>query len=145
MSNSTSDIMSPFRLKKLSERKLFHVLVDSAKAVDWLKDAPLSSKRPWNVWISVDVGYGRGQVYLACLSIAFILWLILKQTSLFSEGLPWNSPELISLVRAVQTATWCEFQGLYTHCGSSYHSTNQEEIQQYSNEAADRMLQVSQL
>ena len=53
---------SCFRLKKLSEKlEVFHVMVDDVKAVDLLKEHPLSHDRKWNVWVKVDAGYGRGE------------------------------------------------------------------------------------
>ena len=53
-----------YRLGALASRvQCFHVLVDSALGVEVLEDRQVPSSlgsKPWSVFLSVDVGGGRG-------------------------------------------------------------------------------------
>ncbi len=98
-----------------------NLLVDSqpsAKALNEALNESISNGVKSQVWIKIDVGYGR-------------------------VGVKWsNEEELLSLVRFIKESNRLEFCGLLTHSGHTYDCRGREEIIKCFEEGRLRMLKL---
>ncbi len=105
------------KINYLASRIKLNLLVDSEHALSSLGHG---LEHKVDLWIKVDVGYGR-------------------------TGLSWNDFEYIFyLVQKIQNSTKLEFAGLLTHCGHSYQATTIDEIQRIHNQAISRLSTIKE-
>lgn len=88
-------------INELAEKMQLNLLVESDETVHYLKR---NLKYPVDVWIKVDVGYGR-------------------------TGIPVNeSARVVGMAKEVEKVSTLAFKGLLTHSGHAYHAHSVEEV-----------------
>lgn len=112
----TEDKMS--RLGRLaSTLSSFHVFVDSDSGIQLLEDNKLPDRR-WSVLVKVDTGSSRA-------------------------GVMWDGNRGLELARRLSSSAACSFHGIYCHEGQSYSSKDAGDIDQFSSQAAERILHLA--
>ncbi|MBT7618291.1 MAG: alanine racemase [Calditrichaeota bacterium] len=105
-------------ISELAKSIRLGVLVDSDIAVKKLSE---ELKALVNVWIKVDVGYGR-------------------------VGIPWEQwGKIVSLAKHIQNSSNLTFEGILTHNGHSYYAQNIAEIRAVYTQAHSRLLSVKEI
>lgn len=100
------------RINALAQKIRLNLLVESSESIDFLNK---NLKQPLNVWIKVDVGYGR-------------------------TGVPWDYHKgLKNLTEKINLADKLNFSGLLTHAGHTYEANSVEKINEIFRETKERM------
>lgn len=113
--------LAPFhipRAKLLADRvSTFHLLVDNVdSATARAQSQEPAGKFSWSVFIKVDTGYARA-------------------------GVRWSDTEMAAAIcKALQPSV--KVQGLYAHCGDSYHTNSLTEVFAVRNRTAERLLKL---
>lgn len=102
-------------IDQLAARVTLHVLVESREAV---RQLARHLTHPLQVWIEIDVGYGRSGIY-------------------------WQEVEAVQqLAHFVREQPLLQFQGILTHAGHSYKARSREEVLEIHQESVHRMQTV---
>ena len=103
------------KIDRLASEIRLGVLVESTEVVEHVGQNLESSAE---VWIKIDVGYGR-------------------------TGIPWDrAGAAVGLAKAVAGSSNLTFRGLLTHAGHSYHAASKEEVVSIYRDSVKRMLLV---
>ncbi len=103
------------KINTLAKKITLGIVVDSLAVVTKL-DAMV--KAPLNIWIKVDVGYGRA-------------------------GIAWNQEdEIVKCALAISKSSQMKCVGLLTHSGHSYKAKSRETIEVIYDETIDRLHRV---
>jgi len=91
--------------RALSERIVFHIIVDNALQFDAIEAAapPTTNAGRWRLWVMADCGYHR-------------------------DGVDVDSEEGVALVRRVEQCATAQLRGIYTHGGHSYGAASPEAV-----------------
>jgi D-serine deaminase-like pyridoxal phosphate-dependent protein len=96
-----TNILEMDEINKLNDQIDLNLLVES-EDVAWFLDEKL--KKPVNVWIKIDTGYGR-------------------------TGIEWdNADQILQLCRTIRKSKKFNLTGLLTHSGHSYHVKGKQAI-----------------
>ncbi len=100
------------RINDLARKIRLNLLVESTETIDFLHENLI---QPVNVWIKVDVGYGR-------------------------TGVPWDYHKgLKILAEKINRIDKLNFIGLLTHAGHTYEADSEEKINEIFIETKERM------
>lgn len=107
------------RLQTLAQRlEEFHVVLDTEEGVKLLEKQPLDGGKKWSVYLFVDVGDQR-------------------------EGAWWSADSTINVAKLLDKSPAIRFQGIYTHEGHSYNARTPQQIEEVSDQTADRLLHLA--
>jgi D-serine deaminase-like pyridoxal phosphate-dependent protein len=112
-----TNILEIDSIKQLANCLSLGLLVESTEAVHFLAK---NLTAPVNVWLKVDVGYGR-------------------------TGIPWsNYDRLVALAKQVKKTPPLSLRGLLTHSGHTYRARSELEIQAIYRDTVSKMRAVQE-
>ncbi|XP_039266768.1 D-serine dehydratase-like isoform X2 [Styela clava] len=104
------------RCKALSEKlSEFHVMIDTIDTANLLVSTNLLNGKKWSIFLLTDCGYHRA-------------------------GALHDSSKLIELAKLLHKSEKIQFQGLYTHCGHSYHLNADKTVKNVADEVVTNLL-----
>jgi len=110
-----TNILEMDEINKLNDQIDLNLLVES-EDVAWFLDEKL--KKPVNVWIKIDTGYGR-------------------------TGIEWdNADQILQLCRTIRKSKKFNLTGLLTHSGHSYQVKGKEAILKIYRDTVKKMTRV---